>query len=145
MEVGFLGMGSMFPFYLNFIKSPTFFWGNSSQTVEINLFWSILAKTTKIAPQSPEFKIGSLVPSRFLLISDPVMLLVPWLLHALCLTARALRHPSVWARGINVLYLCEKYSEQDQIPGSGTGSTELALTPPPAPPPFRHHVCAHSR
>ena len=78
MEEGFLGLGSMFPFYINFIKSPTFFFeATVLQTVEINLFWSILAKTSKIAPQSPEFKIGSVVPSRFLLISDPVILLVP--------------------------------------------------------------------
>ena len=80
MEVGLLGMGSMYLFYINFIKIPTFFFffeATVLQTVEINSFWFILAKTTKIAPQSPEFKIGSVVPSRFLLISDPVILLVP--------------------------------------------------------------------
>ena len=63
------------------MKIPTFFFfffeATVLQTVEINSFWFILAKTTKIAPQSPEFKIGSVVPSRFLLISDPVILLVP--------------------------------------------------------------------
>ena len=69
-------------FYVSFLhklhKKPNiFFEATVLQTVEINLFWSILAKTTKIAPQSPEFKIGSVVPSRFLLISDPVILLVP--------------------------------------------------------------------
>ena len=79
MEEGFLGMGSSFPFYINFIKIPTFFFFEATvlQTVKINSFWFILAKTTKIAHQSPEFKIGSVVPSRFLLISDPVILLVP--------------------------------------------------------------------
>ena len=71
-------MGSMYLFYINFMKIPTFFFlATVLQTVEINSFWFILAKTTKIALQSPKFKIGSLVPSRFLLISDPVILLVP--------------------------------------------------------------------
>ena len=72
-------MGSMYLFYINFMEIPTFFFFEATvlQTAEINSFWFILAKTTKIAPQSPEFKIGSLVPSRFLLISDPVILLVP--------------------------------------------------------------------
>ena len=80
MEVGLLGMGSMYLFYINFIKIPTFFFffeATVLQTVEINSFWFILAKTTKIALQFPEFKIGVLVPSGFLLISDPVILLVP--------------------------------------------------------------------
>ena len=71
-------MGSMYLFYIHFMKIPTFFFlATVLQTVEINSFWFILAKTTKIAPQSREFKIGSVVSSRFLLISDPVILLVP--------------------------------------------------------------------
>ena len=66
-------------FLHKFMKIPTFFFFEATvlQTVEINSFWFILAKTTKIALQFPEFKIGFLVPSGFLLISDPVILLVP--------------------------------------------------------------------